>query len=505
MFVADALFWFKVFGIVSVMGVGIVGSYIPFWFRNHKHADAILMYLNMFSAGVLMSTFTVHLLAESDRKIVEAVNGYPIDYVIFGTGALLMVYLSRIGGIDHEDIHALEQKDAGVSAEEGGGDDESEGDGENSGLLGSGDASTARESDTDTLDMTRDSDATELTEPLDTPGGVPRTSASPRHVGCAKHADPVRVGRITLPRTCPRCGAASKQEEWAPSSRGRGSGRGKGAGKSSRKKGEKEPPAVSKRTAAVGVGDKVAADAGEDHPSDNGDLVSLLGRESSPAASPASAASASPHTRRRTPRHFACRACGAVYKRDGRLLTRSEIAALAKGRSGRRRRHKRQSVAMSVFILLCGLMVHAVTSGLAIGLATDMVTCFNLWLCSILHKVAETVAQTLAGIRAGIEKKKNLCLSIVLSMGDPFGQTAGLIIISVINSGDQESALYGLTLFTEVCIFLAAGTMCEIIFEELLYHNLPVKANLGLKETSKRFLVLLAGFIFLDLVAIIDM
>jgi len=156
----------------------------------------------------------------------------------------------------------------------------------------------------------------------------------------------------------------------------------------------------------------------------------------------------------------------------------------------------------SVIMLIIGLGVHALSAGLALGLANTVDGAVSLLLAIVLHKGLETMAASLSGIRNGVPKKKNIIMGILLACVTPIGQVIGFALVLALGGG--ESVV--LDIVTDVMVTFASGTFATIVAEECIGESLPVEQHHFKKhEVTFKMLVFLAGFLFMAAVSAIEL
>lgn len=156
----------------------------------------------------------------------------------------------------------------------------------------------------------------------------------------------------------------------------------------------------------------------------------------------------------------------------------------------------------SVIMLIVGLGVHALSAGLALGLANTVESAVSLLLAIVLHKGLETMAASLSGIRNGVPKKKNIIMGILLACVTPVGQIIGFALVLAL--GGAESVT--LDIITDIMVTFACGTFATIVAEECIGESLPVEKHHYKKhEVSLKMLVFLAGFAFMAAVSAIEL
>lgn len=164
----------------------------------------------------------------------------------------------------------------------------------------------------------------------------------------------------------------------------------------------------------------------------------------------------------------------------------------------------------NVIVLLIGLFVHSLSAGISLGLLTTLTSAIGLSLAIMLHKWCETVATTLAGIRSNIPKKKNITFGVILSLATPIGQVIGIVIVALLGGKkDDPDTMRILNCITDFFTFFASGTFVQIVYEEVLHHDLPIesshKRKISDRAMTMRLLSLVGGFVFMCLVSVVEL
>lgn len=81
---------------------GVLGAVLPYLFGRCKSPITIFSYLNAASAGVLLGAAFIHMAPETSGVLDELAGGYPLGFLVFCLGIILMAWIYRIGGHSHD-------------------------------------------------------------------------------------------------------------------------------------------------------------------------------------------------------------------------------------------------------------------------------------------------------------------------------------------------------------------------------------------------------------------
>lgn len=163
----------------------------------------------------------------------------------------------------------------------------------------------------------------------------------------------------------------------------------------------------------------------------------------------------------------------------------------------------------SVIVLMIGLSVHSISAGVSLGLSTSVQVALGMTIAIVLHKWCVTVTTSLAGMRTELPKCKNILTGVGLSLATPVGQLIGIVIVLVLGKDkDDERTKKALDCIMDAFTFFASGTFVQIVFEEVLHHDLSLDACSKNRLTSRsvglRMLCMFGGFAFMCVVSVLE-